>query len=206
MKLKCDRSLDWWIRLANLHAAVLSLGSDSPVPNQGFADKVRRLEGPPPEGIDVLLNPQDPLRDWLIAFGNERDQCLWGLAGVANSLLSKLSGLRNAKNPPQEIIVADWSKFTAPLLVSVSPSGTIEKAYRPEPLADDLLPLLRGKNVSRVGTCPICGRLFQRLRRDQQCDNRRCRDTYRQRRFRAKRGRRSRSRRRRGARRAQRHR
>lgn len=177
--------------MANLHAAELPSALSPARPNKGFADKVRRLEGPRPEGIDVLLNPQDPFRDWLMASGNEPDKCLWDLAGVARSLLSNLSELRKARALPKEIIVAAWSNFIAPLLLSVSSSGTVEKAYRPEPLASDLLPLLRGKKIDAIGTCPVCGKLFQRLRKDQQCDNRHCRDRYRQRRFRAARRRRS---------------
>ncbi len=186
MRLKCDKRLDWWIRLANLHAAELPSALGPASPNKGFADKVRRLEGPRPEGIDVLLNPQDPFRDRLIAFGNEPNQCLWALAGVTSSLLSELSKLREAGKLPNEITVADWSDFTAPLLLSVSSSGTVEKAYRPEPLASDLLSLLQGKKIDAIGACPVCGKLFQRLRKDQQCDNRHCRDAYRQRRFRAR--------------------
>jgi hypothetical protein len=71
------------------------------------------------------------------------------------------------------------------LCLSVSTSGKVAEAYRPEPLASDLLSIIRGKSVDTLGACPICKKLFERLRKDQRCDNRRCRDAYRQRRYRA---------------------
>jgi hypothetical protein len=185
MASKCDRGLEWWIQLANLHRQEWPSAPAPLRPSPGFADQVRRLRGPRPTGIDIVLNPKGPWRDRLIGFGDDPDQCLWRLASVANSILSKLSELREAAQLPKEITIADWSAFTAPLILCISASGTVEEAHRPEPLASGLLVLLKHKNIDMFGTCPICGKLFQRLRRDQACDNRRCRDTFRQRRYRA---------------------
>lgn len=78
------------------------------------------------------------------------------------------------------------SEFAAPLILFVSDAGEVIKAYRPEPLANGLMTLLKGRNAKLVGKCSVCGKLFQRLRRDQKCDIRRCRDTLRQRRHRAR--------------------
>jgi hypothetical protein len=174
----------WWLDLANLHKAEIASASDGGARSKGFAAKVRQLKQPRPEGVEILLNPRNPLYDRLIGFGNDPDTCLWGLAGVANSLLSELSGV--PKGVSKEIVVADWSNFSAPLLLNVSNTGEITQAYRPEPLASDLLSLFKGKKTGALGTCPVCRKLFERLRRDQLCDNRRCRDAYRQRRFRTK--------------------
>jgi hypothetical protein len=182
--LKCDKKLDWWLGLANLHQ--LALGSASPSVSKGFAQKVRKLKGQLPEGVSILLNPTNPIHDRLIGFGNDPDHCLWGIAGVANSLLSGLASLSGTAKQTKEIVIADWSKFVAPLIVSVTAAGQIERAYRPDPLSDDLLPAVREKSVGALGACPVCDRLFQRMLRDQKCDNRRCRDAYRQRVHRAK--------------------
>jgi hypothetical protein len=157
------------------------------VGNPGFAQRARRLAGPRPPSVILLLNRRDPLSDRLIGWGDDPDKCLWGLAGVAVSVLSELSELQRKKNMSREIIIADWSHFTAPLIMFVASTGKITEARRPEPLATELLPLLLGRNVRTLGMCPVCGKLFERLRRDQQCDTRACRDTYRQRRFRANR-------------------
>jgi hypothetical protein len=186
MPSKCDNQLEWWISLANLHKAALPSVGHARAGTKGFAEQVRKLKGPRPEGVGILLEPSDPLNDRLIGWGNDPDQCLWGIAGVANSVLSKLAGLGEAWGPSKEIVVADRSTFTAPLLLSVSAAGKVEQAYRPEPLANDLLSVVRGKNVAAIGICPMCEKFFQRLRRDQKCDNRRCRDAYRQRLFRVR--------------------
>ena len=184
MNAKRDKALNWWIRLANFYGAELQAAPDSNSPSNGFADKVRELEGPRAEGVDILLNPTNPIHDRLIGFGNDPDRCLWNLAGVANSVLSSLSGVR--MGAAKEMVIADWSEFAAPLILSVSDAGEIIKAYRPEPLASGLMTLLKGRNAKLVGKCSVCGRLFQRLRRDQKCDSERCRDTLRQRRHRAR--------------------
>jgi hypothetical protein len=181
--LKCDRRLAWWLDLANLHKAAIASAADGGARSRGFAAKVRQLKRPRPEGVEILLNPSTPFHDRLIGFGNNPDDCLWGLAGVANSLLSELSSVR--KGVSKEIVVADWSNFRAPLILDVTNAGEVAQAYRPEPLAD-LLSLLKQKKTSALGTCAVCGNLFEPLRRDQQCDNRRCRDAYRQRRFRSR--------------------
>lgn len=182
---KCDKRLDWWIRLANLHRQDLPTVYDPIGGKKGFSVKVGKLRGPRPEGVDALLSPSDPTRDLLVRAGNDPDKCLWGLAGVADSILSKMSELGEAKQFPKEIVFADWSNFAAPLILAVSTSGKIAEAYRPEPLANDLLSIIREKSVANLGTCPICKKLFERLRKDQKCDNRRCRDANRQRRYRA---------------------
>jgi hypothetical protein len=182
VRLKCDKELAWWLNLANLYKTELISLSVPESGHKGFAAKVSQLKGPRPEGVEILLNPRGPLADRLIGLGNDPDTCLWGLAGVANSLFSGLSDVPEGIS--KEIVVADWSDFRAPLILAVSNRGEIAQAYRPEPLASGLLSLLKGKKASALGTCPVCGKLFERLRRDQQCDNRRCRDSYRQRRFR----------------------
>jgi hypothetical protein len=183
MSAKCDMRLDWWIQLANLHRQEARSAPAPLRPNPGFAGRVRQLRGPRPEAIATVLNPKDPWRDQLIGFGDDPDQSLWRLASVANSILTYLSELSGTE-VATEMTLADWSAFTAPVILSVSASGMVEEAYRPEPLASGLLALLKRKNIDLFGTCPICRKLFQRLRRDQACDNRRCRDTFRQRRYR----------------------
>jgi hypothetical protein len=182
---KCDKQLGWWIRLANLHRQVLPTVSDPIAGNKGFSDQVGKLKGPRPEGVDALLRPRYQIRDRLVGFGSDPDKYLWGLAGVTNSVLSKISELGEAQQFPKEVIVVDWTTFAAPLILSVCTSGKVTKAYRPEPLVNDLLSIIRGKSVHTIGTCPICKKLFERLRKDQKCDTRRCRDVYRQRRHRA---------------------
>jgi hypothetical protein len=187
MAAKCDTRLNWWISLGNLYLQEVPTVKDSTVGNPGFAQRVRRLAGPRPRSVNLLLNRRDPLSDRLIALGDDPDRCLWGVAGVAVSVLSELSELQRKKSMSREITIADWSRFTAPLILSVASTGEITEAHRPEPLATDLLPLLLRRNVRTLGVCPVCGKLFERLRRDQQCDTRACRDVYRQRRFRANR-------------------
>jgi hypothetical protein len=125
------------------------------------------------------------MRDLLVGVGSDPDKYLWGLAGVTDSVLSKVSELDESQQFPKEVIFADWTAFAAPLILSVSRSGEVAEAYRPEPLVNDLLSIIRGKSVATLGTCPICKNLFERLRKDQKCDNSRCRDAYRQRRHRA---------------------
>jgi len=98
-------------------------------------------------------------------------------------VVSNIVEVHAAGKLPKEIIIADWSKFAAPLLLRLSAAGQIELADRLNPL-DDLLALLRGKSAATLGSCPVCAQLFERLRRDQKCDHRICRDTYRQRLFR----------------------
>jgi hypothetical protein len=173
---KCDKKLAWWLRLVNLHR------THQPACSSGFTDKVRLLGGPTPAPVETLLNP-DCWLDLLIAAGSDPDQCLWELAGVADSVLSKIVESHAAGKLPKEILVADWSKFAAPLLLRVSAAGQIERADHLNPL-DDLLALLRGESAASLGICPVCAKLFERLRRDQKCDIKRCRDTYRQRLFR----------------------
>jgi hypothetical protein len=183
MPSKCDKGLDWWVRFANLQRQESPTSPGGGRSSPGFANRVRRLRGPCPKEIAIVLKPKGPWVDRLIGFGDDPDQCLWRLASVANSILTYLSELSSTKLPAQ-MTLADWSAFTAPVLLDISRSGTVEKAYRPEPLANSLLPVLERKNINLFGTCPVCGRLFQRLRRDQACDSRRCRDNYRQRRYR----------------------
>ena len=183
---KCDKRLVLWIRLANLHRQDLPTVSDPIAGNKGFSDRVRKLKGPRPEGVDALLSPRYQIRDPLVGLGSDPDKYLWGLAGVTNSVLSKISELGEAKQFPKEVVFADWTSFAAPLILSVSTSGEVAEAYRPEPLVNDLLSIIRGKSVATLGTCPICKNLFERLRKDQKCDDSRCRDAYRQRRCRAK--------------------
>src|ERR1700730_3065433 len=113
LSTKCDKRLDWWIHLANLHRQDLRNVSDPIAGNKGFSDKVGKLSGPRPEGVNALLSPGDPIRDLLIRAGNDPDKCLWGLAGVADSILSKISELGEANQFPKEVVFADWSNFAA---------------------------------------------------------------------------------------------
>ena len=181
MPAKCDAELGWWITLANLHKRELPQVIDLNSASKGFADKVRKLTGPLPEEVAIVLGAHPPLRHALIVVGNEPDQSTWGLAGVTNALLSELASARDARKLPRDVVIADWSGFVAPLILSISASGVIESAQRSEPLAK-LLDLLRHKTIAIIGSCPVCGMLFERLRRDQTCDTTRCRDIHRQRR------------------------
>jgi hypothetical protein len=56
------------------------------------------------------------MRDLLIGVGSDPDKCLWGLAGVADSILSKISELGEANQFPKEVVFADWSNFAYPFL------------------------------------------------------------------------------------------
>ena len=184
MATKCDIGLDWWLRLANLHRLVLPTVSDPITGKPGFSIDVGELGGPRPEGVDTLFGRGDQP---LAGAGIDPDRYLWGLAGVADSVLSKISELGEARKFSTEVVIADWSTFDAPLILAVSQAGEVVEAYRPEPLGNDLLSIIKGRNVCNLGTCPVCKRLFERMRKDQKCDNRRCRDAYRQRRHRAER-------------------
>src|SRR5215469_16269104 len=181
---KCDRRLDWWLRLANLHRLVLPTVSDPVAGKAGFSSQVGELGGPRPEGVDALFRRGDQP---LIGAGIDPDRYLWGLAGVADSVLSKISELGDAREFSTKVVIADWSTFAAPLILAVSQAGEVVEAYRPEPLGNDLLSIIKGRNVCNLGTCPVCKRLFERMRKDQKCDSRHCRDAYRQRRHRAER-------------------
>jgi hypothetical protein len=154
LSAKCDKQLNWWIRLANLYRLVLPTVSEPTAGNKGFSHKVGQLKGPRPEGVHALLSPGDPMRDGLIGVGSDPDKYLWGLAGVTASVLSKISELGAAQQFPKEVIVPDWTTFAAPLILSVSTSGEVTEAYRPEPLVNDLLAIVRGKSVDTFGTCP----------------------------------------------------
>ena len=185
MAAKCDIRLNWWIRLANLYRGVLPTASDTIAGEKGFSGQVEKLSGPRPEEVDALFRRRDRPRHLLTGAGNDPDTSLWGLAGVANSILSNMSELGETRKVPTELVIADWSTFTAPVILAISNSGEVVEAYRPEPLVNDLLSILRGKSVRILGTCPICNKLFERLRKDQMCDSRHCRDAHRQRRHRA---------------------
>jgi hypothetical protein len=183
MPTKCDKELAWWLSLANLYQPPLSPPAAQAANHSGFSGKVRRLAGLRPAPIEPLLTPGDPLRNQLVGWGNDPDQYLWALAGIAKSVVSNVVEAHTAAQLPKTITVPQESNFMAPLLLRLSAAGAIELAERPNPL-DDLLALLQGKNAAALGICPICAQLFERLRRDQKCDNRVCRDAYRQRLFR----------------------
>jgi hypothetical protein len=181
MTTKCDSELIWWIDLANLHKTELVHVTDLNSASKGFADKARKLKGPPPEAVDILLGGDAELHRNFVRVGNDPDKSIWGLAGVTNAVLSEMASPHESRKPPYNVVVADWSGFIAPLILSVSATGVITDAERFEPLAR-LLALLRERNISSIGCCPVCGMLFERLRRDQACDTTRCRDVHRQRR------------------------
>jgi len=183
MSTKCDKQLAWWLSLANLYQPQLVAAAGQDAGHPGFASKVRRPAGPRPAAIEPLFTPSDPLHDQLVGWGNDPDQYLWDLAGIAKSAISNVVEAHAAGQLPKTIIVPHGSHFMAPLRLRLSAAGQIELADRPNPL-DDLLALLRGQSAAILGICPVCAKLFQRLRRDQKCDNRTCRDTYRQRLFR----------------------
>jgi hypothetical protein len=180
---KCDKRLDWWFRLANLYHERVP-HSDPNSADPGFSRRVHRLAGPRPHSISVMLDPAGIVDD-LIAWGNDPDQSLWDVAGVANAVLSRLAEPPKPARLPLEITLMDWSRVAVPLTLSISAEGRVTQAYRPEPMAE-LLGVIAGKSLNLFGICPVCKKLFQRLRRDQQCDDRRCRDAHRQRRFRAR--------------------
>src|ERR1700746_1584296 len=90
MPSKCDKQLDWWLRLANLYRERLAEVSDPNAGDPGVSQRVRRLVGPRPLGINLMLHPAG-LVDEIIVPGNHPDQSLWGLAGVANAILSRLA-------------------------------------------------------------------------------------------------------------------
>jgi hypothetical protein len=158
--------------------------SDPIAGKPGFSSLVGELGGPQPEGVDALFGRGDQP---LTGAGIDPDRYLWGLAGAADSVLSKISELGDARQFSTEVVFADWTAFAAPLTLVVSQTGEVVEAYRPDPLANDLLSIIKGRSVRNLGTCPVCKRLFERLRKDQKCDNRRCRDAYRQQRHRAER-------------------
>jgi len=184
MAVKCDIRLAWWISLANLHHDELSTVVDVETGNPGFVTKVRKLAGQPPPAVEALLNPGPGLEDAFSALVNQPDGCLWKLAGVADSILSRLCELQESGKLPQAMSILDWSDFVAPINLDISSDGKVVQAHRPDPLANDLLTLIQGRNIASFGRCPVCARLFERRRRDQQCDSRACRDVERQRRFR----------------------
>ena len=112
MTAKCDKRLDWWIRLANLHRLVLPCVSDPIAGKPGFSSLVGELAGSRPEGVDALFGRGDQP---LTGAGIDPDRYLWGLAGVANSVLSKISELGDARQFSTEVVFADWTAFAAPL-------------------------------------------------------------------------------------------
>ena len=105
MPRKCDIKLNWWIALANLYQQELPGVGDPLAGNRGFAARVRKLKGPRPRGVELLLNPREPFRARLIAWGDDPDKCLWAIAGVANSVLSNLAQLGTGGRLPKELIV-----------------------------------------------------------------------------------------------------
>ena len=187
MASKCDMQLTWWISLANLYRQKLPAVANPEAGDPSFAIKVRTLAGQRPSTIEGVLHQDGRLNDPFATLLNKPNESLWKLAGVANAILSQLCELQAPHKLPKKITIWDWSDFVAPLELSISSDGQVVQAVRPEPLANDLLKLIQGRNVASFGTCPICGRLFERRRRDQQCDRRTCRDTARQRRFRRRR-------------------
>jgi hypothetical protein len=158
--------------------------SDPIAGKPGFSSLVGELGGPQPEGVDALFGRGDQP---LTGAGIDPDRYLWDLAGVADSVLSKISELGDARKFSTEVVIADWTAFAAPVTLVVSQAGEVVEAYRPDPLANDLLSIIKGRSVRNLGTCPVCKRLFERLRKDQKSDNRRCRDAFRQQRHRAER-------------------
>ena len=190
MRIKRDGStaqragLDWWIQLSNAHGEALHSVTDPFRGAPDFAKLVHRLKGQPPEAVQALLDEDSALRQQLVGFGNDPDSSLWRLASIAHSILSWLAKFPDSGEQQGELVVMDWSDFRSPLIITVGTSGVVQRAYRPEPLASDLLALLEGIDAHLLGCCPICGRLFQRLRHDQKCDSPACRDTYRQRLYR----------------------
>jgi hypothetical protein len=189
MDPKCDVGLLWWFGIANLyrreHKRHQRDGEPTASP-AGFGDLVRGLEGQAPVAVEMLLRPLATAEYLFAGLVKDADGCLWRLAGVAESILSHLAERHASPKPELPITVADWSDFPVPINLEIAGDGEVARAYRPDPLADGLLVLIRGKNVASFGLCPVCDQLFERRRRDQLCDRRTCRDTERQRRFRRK--------------------
>jgi hypothetical protein len=200
---KWDARLAWWLNLANLHGCstgtnrfegevlIPMVGGDdilrrivrgssresntSPqiglalfrdwehsVP-QGFAGQVSRLEPfeHRPPGLDLFLRAYPP------------DDRAWSLAGIARALFVYL-----AEDASGEALV----NFTLPsagvLIARLSSDGACSLQRRD--VIDPLIDLLDGRK-DLIGKCPLCGQVFERLRKDQQCDTRRCRDAWRKR-------------------------
>jgi hypothetical protein len=78
---KCVTRLGWWLGLANLHKRELAHVTDLSSADKGFADKVKKVEGPAPEAVRILLGGNVALHRSLIRVGNDPDKVTWGLAG-----------------------------------------------------------------------------------------------------------------------------
>jgi len=83
--------------------------------NSPFSQLAGVLNKPQPaEGVHALLSPRDPMRDLLIGAENDPDKCLWGLARVPDSILSKISELGEAQQFPKEVVFARLDGLCCP--------------------------------------------------------------------------------------------
>jgi len=190
---KWDKKLAWWLKLANLcetptadpvaedlegEALMRYLCSrpyKEPEAPASFAARMRRLRLSKhgPMGLDLLL-----LRSPLGA-----DRCAYRLAQTAQGVLGRLAVRADLPVDLRDVPMSAHSEATSGALMMHILNGRIRLA-RPDPLGS-LCALLDGAPAHVVGRCPICGRLFERLRKDQKCDSRRCRDAHRKREWRA---------------------
>jgi hypothetical protein len=206
---KWDRRLAWWLSLANLYGGATSGRSANRFEGEGFipsvADPDKRshipagfestsphplvagvgfyspCEYPVPDGIAAKalrlrpLEDRPPAVDAILAMRS--DDVAWKLARVARSVFVFLAE-RPAARP-----LLDWGISGSSLLAITFARDGAWQIERIDPI-ESLIGLLRGRNKSSIGKCPVCGRVFERLRKDQKCDLTRCRDVWRKRNWR----------------------
>lgn len=190
---KWDKNLAWWLELANLCEAptadpvadglegealmhyLRSRPFKEPEAPSGFAAGMRRLRlsNHRPLGLDRLL-VRSPVG---------ADRSAYRLAQTARAVLAWLAARADLPGELREapMLIHDEATSGALLLLDVL-NGRIS-LERPDPLSS-LCVLLNDANAHLVGQCPVCDRLFERLRKDQKCDTRRCRDIHRKRQWR----------------------
>jgi hypothetical protein len=180
MTRKSDIRLAWWLNLANLYGPfvnenmvtkIIAEGLPSgwrrrPTKVPGFAARVLRLEpsGHRPPGLDRLFN-KSPLG---------ADARAYNLAAIAGSILQGLATQPDMGEKWRDIPLHNPTGAGAGAISPVIKEGRI-RIERIDAIGSLIL-LLDGQRANLVGQCPICGRLFERLRKDQECDTRRCRD------------------------------
>jgi hypothetical protein len=188
MARKWDIGLAWWLNLANLYQPPSAdklaeslegeefwrywrsrrLYDEREAP-ASFAARVRRLKpsGHRPRGLDTFLNHAPG--------GN--DECAYRLAQTAREILHRLA---------TEKLRDIWMYAPTPQAAGALEMKVLDGQVhmdRIDPIAS-LCALLDGRKANVIGDCRVCGRLFERLRTDQECDTRRCRDTDRKRAYR----------------------
>jgi hypothetical protein len=192
MTRKWDKRLAWWLDLANLYksppadhvaeglegeALMRYLGSRPYKEHEAppcFAARLRRLRQSKhrPLGLDQLL-----IRSPLGA-----DKCAYSLAQTTNAVLHRLVSLPDLPVELRDVPALAHTEAASGALYMDVLNGRVG-LVRLDPLTS-LCSLLNNKPTHLIGRCPVCGRLFERLRKDQKCDTPRCRDTHRKREWR----------------------